>query len=96
MDDQKAHIRDFLEMTPEDLKEGRVTGKTLCGLDDPAHNRLTFANADSVFNRSIKGYCEKCRNRWVAEYTGGGNRKARQKFRQIIADMFNGRKIRPR
>ncbi len=93
MDDQKAHIRDFLEMTPEDLKAGKVTGKTLCGLDDPEHRRLTFANAESVFNRSIKGYCEKCRNRWVAEYSGGNNRKSRQKFRQMIADLFNGRRM---
>ena len=94
MSDDKAHIRDFLLMTPEDLKEGRVTGKTMCGLDDPNHNKLTFANAESVANRSIRNYCEKCRNKWIAEYTGSAHRKARQKFRNVIQSLFNGRKLK--
>jgi hypothetical protein len=96
MDDQKAHIRDFLAMTPDDLQKGRVTGKTLCGMDDPDHTRLTFANAESVVERSIKGWCERCRNRYIAEYTGSANRKARQAFRGVVANLFNGRRARGR
>lgn len=94
MDDQKCHIRDFMQMTPEDLKEGKVTGMTLCGLNDPNHNKLTFGLAEAVANRSIRNYCEKCRNKWLAEYTGSDNRKARQKFRNIIQSLFNGRKLK--
>lgn len=94
--DDKAHIRDWLQMTPEDLAAGRVTGKTLCGLDDPEHKKLTFAAYEAVASASVKNYCEKCRKQWLAEYQGSENRNARRRFREVISSLYNNSRLTPK
>lgn len=38
-----AHIRDVLSITKDELKDGKVSTRSLCGEDDPQMNRLEFA-----------------------------------------------------
>jgi hypothetical protein len=79
-------------MSPEDMKNGVITGKTLCGEDDPEHSRLTFAIPDAVVDMKMKNYCPKCRKAFLDEYSGSQNRNARRRFRQMIADIYSGKR----
>ena len=91
-----AHIRDWLSMTPEDLKNGVVTGKTLCGEEDPHHNKFTFAIPEAVVEMQMKNYCPKCRKAFLDQYSGSDNRNRRRKFRQMIADIYSGKRAKSR
>lgn len=91
----QAHIRDVLAVSKEDFKEGKVSTQTLCGLDDPKMNTLTFADPVQIVKRAVKNYCEKCRNKWVAEMESDSKqKKAYFKFRNMIHNANNFSRFR--
>lgn len=90
-----AHIRDVLSISKEQLKDGKVSTRTLCGLEDPDMNKLEFATPDAVFHKKLKNYCEQCRNVWLKEYESDKNqKKALHKFRKLMHNAQNLNRLR--
>lgn len=86
----EAHIRDVLAISKEDYKEGKVSTKSMCGLDDPQMNQLTFGTPEAIVKRQLKYVCEKCRNRWVSEVESDKVQKRQiNKFRKLVHDANN-------
>lgn len=92
--DQYVHIRDWMSMSSEDLKEGKVTGRTLCGENDETHSKLTFAVPEVVSEMQVKSYCQKCRKAWLDQYSGSDNKNRRRRFRDVIAGIYTGRRTK--
>lgn len=62
----EVHIRDVLSVTKEDIQQGKVSTRAMCGEEDPKMNTLTFGDPEGVVKRKVSHPCERCRNRWVA------------------------------
>ena len=90
-----AHIRDVMSISKEQFKDGKVSTRTLCGLEDPKMNTLEFATPEGVFHKKMKNYCEKCRNIWTQEYESDRQQKrAMHKFRKLIHNAQNLNRLR--
>lgn len=86
----EVHIRDMMNISKQDYKSGKVSTRTMCGLDDPQMNTLTFGDPDAVVHREVKYGCQKCRNRWISEVESDKQQKrAIGKFRKILHNTAN-------
>lgn len=91
----KAHIRDFLAVTRDEMQAGKVSTTAICGERDPDMNKLEFADFKYVIKKKMNNYCEKCRNKWLEEEDSlSGQKKAMNKFRKIVQGQtnFSGKK----
>lgn len=80
-----CHIRDILETSKKDMAEGIVTTKTMCGLEDPKMNTLSYGDPLSVLKRVMKNACDICIKKWNEEELSIKDyNKAKNKFRKLV------------
>lgn len=91
----QVHIRDMLAISPQEHRSGKVSTKTMCGLDDPKMNTLTFGDPKAVVYRKVEHVCQKCRSRWVREAESDKNQIQQQnKFRKLLHKVNNLNRFR--
>lgn len=82
---EECHIRDILATSRTDFKEGKVSSRTLCGLEDPKMNTLTYGDPEMVAKRKVKHPCKQCIEFWVSEVNSISDyKKAQAKFREMV------------
>ena len=86
-----CHIRDFLSISKDEMKGGKIPTKTLCGLDDPEMKKLTYGDPDSVAKGKIVNSCFKCKSIWTEGATSlSSQKKARHLFQKALQKAYRG------